>query len=337
MLSGGCNNWRRRSAKTTLPEFEANIDAYGTYARHSALADYAEVMAWRLGYYAEATLADFLRDNGWVRRMHDLFRLPNDNRDDEDVEAGDDPEDGGVDDEPWEVAAGEVFDLIRDRADTLGDSYPFSVTEVLERREAKGPYAHLYLALLSLTLSHAYGIGCDDLDPKQIFEESVEATLATKGLLVANVGRGGRRSGYFDDAVMEAGESVGLRPTPDAAPRRMYANDEGVDTLGHLPWEDDRNACWTFIGQATCASSDEWPRKLNEPSPLQWRGFLGIHTMPLPFLAVPHHVGRPMFEYLVSLDARMVLDRLRLCRRDTLLTGEQRMLACLDQIDVAAV
>ena len=97
-------------SKTILPDLYANIDAYGTYARASALADYVEVAAWSRGSYSEATLADVIKDNDWVRRMHDLVRLPDDRRDEEPVEAGDATADGGVGDEPWRAASGTVFD-----------------------------------------------------------------------------------------------------------------------------------------------------------------------------------------------------------------------------------
>jgi hypothetical protein len=330
-----CSSWRGPSQTTTLSDFRANVDAYGTYARHSALADYGEVVAWRQGSFAEATLADLIRDNAWVRRLGDLMRLPDDQVEEEAVEAAAEEDGGGMDDEPWGAAASEVFDLLRDRADTLGDSYPFTVTEVLERREPTGTHAELYLALLALTVSHAYDVACGDLNPRQVFEESVEASLSAKGLLATNMGRAGRESGQFDDAVMAAGEAVGLRPTPGAATRRVYANDEKVDALAHLRWDDDRAACWTFIGQATCAASDEWPRKLAEVAPNIWRDYLGIQTFPLPFLAVPHHVGRPMFDYLVRQEARMVLDRLRLCQRDTLLDAERQLLDCLNGLEIA--
>lgn len=321
---------------TTLADLYVDIDAYGTYARPSALADYVEVVASCVGAFSEATLADLIKDNGWVRRMHDLIRLPDDRREDEPVEVGDIEEEGGVDEEPWRVAAAMVFDVLRDRADTLADSYPFNVTTLLERREVDGPYSRLYLALLALTISHAYGIQCDDLDPKQVFEETVEATLIARGLRSVNLGRAGRGGSSFDEVVLTSGESVGLRPTPRAAPYRVYANDERVDALAHLPWDDSRIASWTFIGQATCAASDEWARKLAEPGPSIWKEYLGIGTRPQPFLALPHHVDRPMFDYLVKQDERMILDRLRLCRRSDLLDSEEQLLACLETLDVQA-
>jgi hypothetical protein len=332
---GRCSSSRGLSSIPTLAELQANIDAYGTYARTSALADFAELYAWTAGPLSEAALADLINDNGWVRRMHDLVRLPDDPREDEAVEMDEEATEGGVEEEPWSAAAGSVFDLLRERADTLSDSYPFSVSDVLERRNGVGPYRDLYLALLALTLSHAYGVSCDDLDPKQVFEDTVEATLSSRGLLATNVGRHGRGRGYFDEAVIDAGTEIGLRPTPTEGTRRVYANDEKVDAVAHLSWDDDRNACWTFIGQATCAASDEWPKKLGEPGPEAWRKYLGITVLPRPFLAVPHHVEQPMFEYLVGQDGRMVLDRLRLCRRADLLATEEQMRACLDGMAAA--
>jgi len=227
-----------------------------------------------------------------------------------------------------------VFDVLRDRADILGTSYPFAVGAQLERRESEGEYWRLYLALLALTLSHAYDIGCDDLNPKQVFEDTVEATLISRGLDAINLGRSGRGGSAFPEVVVASGEAIGLRPTPGAAPSRVYANDEKVDSLAHLRWADERSAAWTFIGQATCASSDEWPKKLSEPGPNIWKKYLGVAVRPQPFLAVPHHVDRSMFEYLVEQDERMVLDRLRLCGRRELLEAEERFFACLEHFAV---
>ena len=93
----------------------------------------------------------------------------------------------------------------------------------------------------------------------------------------------------------------------------MRAHDEGVDVICHLAWEQDlRPGSWGFIGQVSVARSDSWDRKIKEPSPTPWARRIGTIIQPLPFLAVPHHVERPMMERLTDEGPALVLDRLRL-------------------------
>ena len=130
---------------------------------------------------------------------------------------------------------------------------------------------------------------------------------------MANLGQMVRDAGNnFATGVKAAGEA--LRIPADAADvtRRMYANDMGVDVIGHLHWRDSRVGRWTFIGQATCASSDEWKAKMLEPQPSPWAKILQDHVAPLSFLGVPHHVERRTLLLLVSENTKLVVDRIRL-------------------------
>src|SRR5437762_2109987 len=56
----------------------ANIDAYGKYARASALADYLELLAFLGRPAGIITLNDYVKDNDWTRRDFELFDLPSD-------------------------------------------------------------------------------------------------------------------------------------------------------------------------------------------------------------------------------------------------------------------
>ena len=85
--------------------------------------------------------------------------------------------------------------------------------------------------------------------------------------------------------------------------------------LCHIGWESDlRPGTWGFIGQATVAKSDSWGVKITEPRPYSWARRVGTWIPPLPFLAVPHHVERPMMQKLTYDGQAVVLDRLRLVR-----------------------
>lgn len=54
----------------------ANIDAYGTYARVSALADFLEVCAIRQLSISQGRVADLIADNHW--QLREIFIGPDD-------------------------------------------------------------------------------------------------------------------------------------------------------------------------------------------------------------------------------------------------------------------
>ena len=139
--------------------------------------------------------------------------------------------------------------------------------------------------------------------------------MCCRGLRSAGLAAHRRASGSFDKALRTSCDEVGLTAAPDAAPRLVYAHDEGVDVLCHFGWDRDlRPSSWGFIGQVTVGKSDDWEKKICEPKPRPWALRIGTRIPPLPFLAVPHHVDRRMMERLASDSDAVVLDRLRLAR-----------------------
>lgn len=315
---------------------EPAVDAYGGYARASALADYLELLALQERSLTREELADLIEDNGWRARLQELFRSPHDAAIEfDEIEEADlaEEEEIEIEEEPALLAATRAFDVLAERADALADAYPFEIGPRLEARAERAGESELYLALLALTVAHAYTIECPH-DPTRVFEDSVAATLASLGLLAVNLGEVARRSASFPEAIIAAGATIELAPTPDAATYRIRAQDERVDALAHFWLRDGRPGQWTFIGQATCAKSEDWPRKLSEPAPAAWRLYLNTLIEPTPFLAVPHHIESRNFYYLMERDQRMVLDRPRLCRRSTLLDSEREMLDCVLAADV---
>ena len=301
----------------------ANIDAYGTYARVSALADFVEVCAVKGVRVNRGQLADLMADNRWTFRElitgpdyddePELERLPN--RLDRAGEAAD-----------------SIVSVLQERSDALKDGYPFQFKEShIKLEPGTDPRTHPYLKLLSLTVVHAYQL-CGDPDPKRVFESVVADSL---GSLVGNsVSFGRLRLGMnsFEAALRKAAPMIGLVGTPEAAWRSRRAQDAGVDTIGHISWGDTRGGAWTVIGQATCARSDDWIGKLDEPKPARWSQFLGVLPHPMVFLAVPHHVEQNHLNFLVQAERGIVLDRLRLSRfRSAMVDGEEALVqAVLD-------
>ena len=214
---------------------------------------------------------------------------------------------------PGIAQADRVFNVLDERLDLLGDLYPFEVADDLTLKQGVNPRESPYVALLAITLAHAHKVEVA-VDPKQVLEAAVAVALSERGLEAVDVGAISREEQDFRKTVMRSGTEVGLQPTPHDAVTLVHANEEGVDALAHLPWGDFRPGAWTFVGQATCGKSDRWNAKIAEPRPEAWKGLLNVGVLPLPFLAVPHHVEPPHLAKLVQDNGSVVLDRIRLAR-----------------------
>jgi hypothetical protein len=292
---------------------QPTIDAYGRYARASNLADHLELLALQGKQLSLTALADLVSDRSWIARLDELFEggtlKPRG-----DFEEPLEEEDEGTGDQPGVTQASRVFDILDERSDLLKDLYPFVVADDLRMREGfSDPRESPYVALLAITLAHAHEIETDH-DPKRILEDIVVSALNERGLEAVNVGAISRESHDFHETVKRSGVAVGLQPTPEAAVTLKHAKEEGVDALGHLPWEDSRSGAWVFLGQATCGKSDSWSAKIMQPKPETWRLMLNSGVLPLPFLAVPHHVEPMHWAKLIQDHRNVVLDRIRLAR-----------------------
>lgn len=296
-------------------------DAYGPEADRSNLADYLEILALDGQSLRNAELADFLKDRDWVVRSRELFQ--DGSADDEPTE---DDEDGGVAASPSEIAAGDVFEVLSLRADALGERYPFDIDDSQVSVRPELTDNHLpYLALLAVTVAHHQELETD-LVPERVFEECVAQVMATRGLLTIDTGAAGRGVGGFAHLVRGVGNAIGLIAAPSDALYRTHAKEEGVDTVSHLSWGDHRAGHWVFIGQATCAKSNEWAQKIQEPRSEQWGDLLTCVVPPVAYLAVPHHVEDEQMANLSRNHGRLVLDRLRLSRHLGPLSDQQTAL-----------
>lgn len=306
-----------------IGRISADIDAYGTYARFSALADFLEVCAVKQARVGSERLADLISDNRW--QLRDIFVGPDD---DDEAEADRLP----VRLDSAREAADSVFSVLKERADALEEGYPFQFKEShIELKPNTKPKDHPYLKLLAITITHAFQL-CKDPDPTRVFETVVADSLRSLVNNVVDFSGVRRGASSFEEALEEAASMMGLVAKPKSAWRSSRAQDSGVDTIGHLSWGDDRGGVWSVIGQATCARSDAWERKLSEPKPGRWREFLNVRPAPMVFLAVPHHVEASHLNSLVQDERGIVLDRLRLARsRTDSVDGEETLVeAVLD-------
>lgn len=291
---------------------QPTIDAYGRYARASNLADHLELLALQAQRLSRSALADLVSDRSWIAKLDELFEggAIKPRGDFEEPEE----EDDGTGDQPGFTQASRVFDVLDERSDLLGDLYPFVVADDLQVREGFGdPRESPYVVMLAITLAHAHKLQVEH-DPTQVLEDVVVSALGARGLEAINVGAISREGHGFDETVKRSGVAVGLRPTPEAAITLKHAKEEGVDALAHLPWEDSRVGAWVFLGQATCGRSDSWSAKIAQPKPETWRLMLNSGVLPLPFLAVPHHVEPTHWGKLIQDHRSLVLDRIRLTR-----------------------
>lgn len=286
-------------------------DTYGRYARASLLADYVELLALKGQPVRRATVADFLADNeaGWDM---ELIRTP------ENEYPGERADDLAERIDVADERASIVFRQLDERHHVLADQYPF---EIADDRVSLDPgverESNAYVAVLALTIAHAFRVESPS-PPEILFEETVTSVLRARGLPTVGLAAVRRGVGSFEEALRIACERIELKAAPDAAARRRRAHDGGVDVLCHLGWEQDlRPGSWGFIGQVTVARSDSWEQKIKEPSPTPWAQRIGTRVPPIPFLAVPHHVERPMMEMLTDDGQAVVLDRLRLVRFKT--------------------
>lgn len=283
----------------------AQIDAYGTYGDATCMADFLELLALKNKSITEARLADAIADSSlehWTVRPSDWF-----------IDAGQ-TRDEKLDETDSSESSERVFAQLAQRETILGDRYPFRLVRGRpEYVSAAAPSASPYCALLGITTVHAYKLAPQN-DAPNVFEDTVENALNAAGIRTVNLARHRRGVANFDDAVVAAGTSIGMEPTPSAATRRLAAQDESVDTISHLNFLDGRRPSWSFLGQATCARTNDWKRKLGEPPRELWAGYLNVGIRPNVFLAIPHHAEDAHLEYLVGAGYDgMVLDRLRLC------------------------
>lgn len=270
-----------------------NVDAYGLEARGSALADYLELLAISGHQLSRANFVAFIEDADWNINAHENIAIPGQH--DDDLE------------EPDE----RVYNLIYERRAILGDRYPFALDAADRITYQPLDGQDFYVPLLALTAAHAYNIATP-YDPKRVFEETVASILSARGWLGLNFGASRRGAANFAAALAAAGPHLRLPATADAAPHNKKAQDEGVDSIHHIPWCIERTGRWLILGQVTCARSNDWKNKLMEPMDGIWGPMLGDILAPWVFLAVPHHAEPSHRRWLIQGTRRLLLDRLSL-------------------------
>ena len=302
-----------------MASVEPDINAYGTYGRVEALADWLELAALAGRRVTSAQLEAMIADNGWTRLSPRQYLLPA-------AEESDSPP------EAWVEA---VFQAVAKRQSVLRDAWPYEIRGDWRIIARAGELHTPYNALLALTVAHAWGVPTAHR-PEEVFENTVTRALQDHGIAAVGIGTAAG-SGTFATRAAAAASRLGLPFAPELAPMKASARDEGTDTLALVGWpQDDRPAGqWVFVGQSTMARSNEWHTKLMEPRVSHWARRLHQPLDAIRFLAVPHHAASEFLRHLVGPDTGVVVDRLRITSCLRLVSGEER--SVLDAVVAAGV
>ncbi|MGM0578378.1 MAG: hypothetical protein ACQEXJ_21820 [Myxococcota bacterium] len=304
---------------------EPDVEAYGSDARASALADVLEVQALTGYSMNKYQLVDYCADANWGRRWADKFS------------------DVGEISAPTSPTATEMaehaIDCVRSRAELLGPKYPFEIlrTGALDRRtDCSDPLA--YDLMLAIALAHSYPGVEIGVAPTEFVETVFVRGLCEAGLSAVGLAER-RRAGGADylSVVRSACEEIGLDGDASRAPRRTGAHDGGVDILAHLPLGLRRRSAVAIVAQVTCANSERWGDKFSETRSSMWQAILGNEVSPIPVLALPYHVDHKQLHYLEQGSKGIVLDRLAIAALlNSLTPDEKRVAERLWQISVEA-
>lgn len=285
---------------------EPDVDAYGSYARGSSLADYLELLAISGRRCTRAQLEDAVKDRYWsMKRSHMV------------VGSDDLDESGNFLDEESELLShvDEAFECLTERVETLGDRYPFDlIDDNYLKFTAVDIEIHrmTYIGLLCVTMAHAYKVAVPGIDVPQLFEDIVAETLESRALLVSRVGERAREHGDFPLTLQAVGLDLQIPTLLSGSNFKRHANDMGADAIAHLHWHDDRRGRWTYVCQITCGDSDSWEEKMGQAAPGYWAGWFQDFIDPMCALAVPHHVPIRTFDLFTRGNRKIFLDRLRL-------------------------
>ncbi len=316
-----------------MTDLEPSIDAYGTYARASALADFVELWALQQRPKSRSDIADYIDDNGWSAIVRETFAIAGDRRD-----SDWDDDDLGPD---AESAASRVFSQVEARQAYLGSDYPFSFDNESGYLTPADASPCPYLALLALTIAHAYRVDVGSSPPHEVFEDTVARALSEAGHTSVNFSKIRGAFSAFAEALKHAAPLLSLRGVPSATLVSKWAQDEGVDVIAQINSgfsPDGGIGAWALVGQVTCAMSDTWGQKITEVKEPAWRLRLDTQVPPQPFLAVPHQAEMRHLAKLVSENNRVVLDRLRLTAMlKTVSTAELNILAGIRGTPIASL
>ena len=229
-----------------------------------------------------------------------------------------DPIDSAVEheDEALERIADEAFEILGRRRQYLGETYPFSLNDVItaESQAARSPYTFL-------TALTYFGSRIDSAPEPATSLFELLSTFALEKYLGGHTARSYhfgfprvQSPSSFRDALnelcIELGEGTECSiPNPHAA----SVKDAKLDLVGWIPFYDDRPNQLIVMGQCTTAKA--WDAKINELQPFEFCHIWMRDTpalQPLSAFFVPTQISD--HEWLIgsTSDQRILFDRLRI-------------------------
>lgn len=274
-------------------------------ASDDELADFAEILAWQDGFASATDISKYLG-------------ITDDNIDDnsEEFRGCEDQEDG------HNERLESVFELLGERQRICGDGYPFSLDSsgsVLHVVEIEGlACRELYLYLLGATrINMTKNKVIDGIDGALLMEEvCCEAIRYYLGPERAkSIVLGTASSGGFEERVnqliREVHEPCSFQNI-NGEEAIVRAQDDGVDVVGWLPFDDDAPGKLAIFAQVKTGTS--WRDNVLEcqPENFQKKWLSGTFTVsPVRAFCVAEAVGKTYWNSTCC-DAGVLLDRCRL-------------------------
>lgn len=228
--------------------------------------------------------SDFMEVNAWMNGSYSALALQKEISRESDQLDNEGLEDEDVDIENFSL---EVLNEVQRRIESTSGVYPFELTEagtVLKPLNNGSPAEALYRYLLLATRlsmdTERVQVG---IDGTQLFERL--SAIALSQYLGRDRSRafvfGTAVSGSFrekvDDLCRQIGEGGRYSPPDDATPP---VNDDGLDVVGWIPFEDRCSSQLTVFGQ--CKTGTSWNKEISRLNPFTFtsKWMLNQFTVP---------------------------------------------------------
>lgn len=214
---------------------------------------------------------------------------------------------------PMKIAM--ALEVMSKRASTLGDCYPFVVSDLAVLRRAS-PLGSYYASLLHLTpnsVARQTVRATETAEMGELLEEIAETALANfwgvggNALSFGYPSRHGRPEA-FDQAVIWLARQIGLEPGRGYRPPRR--KDGGVDVVAWRQFADRRPGFPVALAQ--CTIQAETFTKTTDIDLRLWASWLAMDSDPLSLLVLPGTIRAAGPDWQQLTTVVMVVDRVRL-------------------------
>ena len=257
-----------------------------------------------------------------LREDRDTRKEDEPDEDDEADDSLDETEDALEDDKHYRRVK-DWFTSLANRAQMLGDDYPFEVNaenSKLMLRAKITPTHRLYVALLMMANLHYFSKNVAALTASfETLGLAVFRWLLPSHAEVHHFGKGpdnqGRYQGHIWEKIKRLGEDIGCTTV---CTKEQFAptdnGDGGLDLVGWVDFSDAVPGRLLLLGQ--CACTPEWPKKQDEASGTRWAEKLDFVTKPMTVILIPYFLRTQSgaWHRRTDFSGHLVVDRLRMLR-----------------------